>query len=115
MVPTLTWGLVLEYFFLAISCLYEPAVVFALIFTWLHLGLGDELLRKALRQLLIVMELHAVVGPSLGHAAQVRGVAEHGAQRHLGVHDLRRGATLHAEDVPAARSEVAHDVAHELL
>src|SRR5438132_3899174 len=75
-VPTLTWGLVLAYFFLAISCLYEPAVPVAG-FLMSDPRFGDELVGKALGKLLIVMELHAVVSPALRHAAQVGGIAEH--------------------------------------
>ena len=47
--------------------------------------------------------------------AEVGGVAEHLAQRHLGADHLGVATVLHALDLAAARGEVAHDVAHVLL
>ena len=45
-------------------------------------------------------ELHGGAGPSLGHAPQVRDVAEHRGERHHRAHHLGAGAVVHALDVP---------------
>src|ERR1035438_10440226 len=112
MVPTFTWGLVLTYFFLAISSSTE-----LLLSPWsqLHACFGDELFGEARWKLLIMMEFHAVVGSALSHAAQVGRIAEHRRKRNFGVHDVRCRATLHAEDLSTTPREITHDVAHELL
>src|SRR5437762_3992810 len=45
--------------------------------------LRNDFFRDRLRDFLVVMKLHAVDGATLGLGAQVRGIAEHVAQRHV--------------------------------
>src|SRR3979411_1511214 len=121
MVPTFTWGLVLLYFFLAISASSSPACrLFLREWLWWWMGaagrktrtlprlLGDDLLDQALRERLVVVELHGVVGTALRHGPQLRRVTEHVRQRHLGMNDLAVRPPLHAEDVAPAAAEGAH-------
>src|SRR6266851_2031817 len=118
MVPTFTWGLVLSYFFLAISASWGSGYCsggFRGKRRILPLHLGDDLVDQALGQGLVVVELHRVAGTTLGHAAQLGGVAEHVGQRDVGVDHLGGAAPLHAEDGPATPTEVTHHVAHVLL
>src|SRR6266852_585607 len=77
--------------------------------------LRNDLFRDRLRDFLVVMKFHAVDGSTLGLGPQVGGVTEHVAQRHIGAHHLHGGPAFHAEDLAAARGQVAEDLAHELL
>src|SRR5689334_20709771 len=61
-------------------------------------GLGDDLLRHALRNLGVGVELHAVARPALGLRPEVADVAEHLRQRHQGPDDTATAALLHRLD-----------------
>ena len=76
---------------------------------------SDNLLLQALGQLDEVAGLHGVVGAALGLAAQVGGVAEHGAQRHIGRHDDGAVADIRSDHLTAAGVEVADYGAHIVL
>lgn len=57
----------------------------------LHLSLpGFNGLRHVVRHGLVLLKLHAVVGPALRQVAQLGNVAEHLRQGHAGVHHLNR-------------------------
>src|SRR5215470_7984251 len=103
-VPMFTCGLVRSNFFLAIL----PAPL-------TDLRLGDELLGEIARDLGVMRQLHRVARPALGHRPQLRGVAEHLAERHERADDLRRPAGVHPLDLAPTAVQVADDVAHELL
>src|SRR6188768_2015592 len=61
-------------------------------------GLGDDLLRDALRNLGVGVELHAVARPALGLRPKVADVAEHLRERHQGLDDASAGTLLHRLD-----------------
>src|SRR5262245_51948304 len=77
--------------------------------------LGHDLFAHGLRRLLVVRELHAVVGAPLRLRPEVGRVAEHLRQRHLGRDHLRVAARLHRLDAPAASGDVADHVGPVLL
>src|SRR6266480_1126258 len=77
--------------------------------------LRNDFFRDRLRDFLVMMKLHAVDGATLGLGPQVRGIAEHVAQRHVSTDDLHGGPPFHAQDLAAARAEVTEDLAHEFL
>src|SRR5690606_24984668 len=104
MVPTFTWGFERTNFSLAIA--NSPSAA---------LGLGDDLLRYARGDGLILVELHRVDGTTLRLGAQVGGVTEHVGERHRRLDDLEIVDHLHAADRAAPRVEVADDVAHVVL
>src|ERR1041385_3556271 len=103
-VPTFTWGLVRSNLALAMApCPLEfrvktegrkdgttegrrqssvgfPSVRPSVVPSSLHLR--HDLLRHALGHFLVVVELHRVHRPPLGHAPELGGVAEHLGQRH---------------------------------
>src|SRR5690348_10596595 len=98
MVPMLTWGLVRSNFAFATGCSLRMdcfavrrtgllAVFVAGITSFdersLASGLLDDLLRDALGNFGVGVELHAVARPALGAAAQVAHVTEHLRQRYL--------------------------------
>src|SRR3954470_22388357 len=67
------------------------------------------------RHFLVLVELHRVRRPALGHRPYVGRVPEHLAQRDVCRHNLRVAARRHTVDAPAATVEVADHVAHVLL
>src|SRR5260370_4027870 len=77
--------------------------------------LGDDLLGDAGRDLGVRVELHAVVRPALGTAAQVAHVAEHLGQRHERLDVAHPRPLLHRLAMAAAAVQVAHDLAHFVL
>src|SRR5438105_11427045 len=105
MVPTLRWGLVRSNFFFATvsSCLTSPGRAAA------------NSLRQVARHLRVMTEFHRIRRPPGRHRSKLGSVAEHFRKRHVRLHVLRRAATLHAEDVTAARGEVAHHITEVLL
>src|SRR6187401_846778 len=103
MVPMLTCGLLRSNFCFAIYSSVLRA-----------LG-GDNLACDRLRDVLVAIELHGERCPALRRRSQVGCVAEHGGQRNVGVDRLRVAARLDALDAPAARVEVAENVAEVLL
>ncbi len=74
------------------------------------LGLGDDLLGDVLRAGGVVAELHGELAAAGGHGAEVADVAEHRAQRGLGLDADATGGRLLALDHAAAAVEVADDV-----
>src|SRR5690606_24091812 len=74
-----------------------------------------DLCRDVRRHLVVVRELHRVLGAALGERAQFVDVAEHVGERHHGLDDLRVAAGVGALDHAAAAVEVADHVAHVLL
>src|SRR5262245_30365128 len=79
-VPTFTWGLLRSNFSLAMLLL--------LFLPYLAHDPRHDLLAHAPRGLHVLLEVHGVGGPVLGARAQVRRVAEHGAEGHHGGDDL---------------------------
>src|SRR5436190_10068858 len=75
----------------------------------------DHLLGDVGRHLVIAVELHRRRRAALRVGTQVRHVAEHLAQRHLGRDGERVAAPLLTLDPAAAAAAVAYDVAPELL
>src|SRR6476469_7774519 len=75
-------------------------------------GLLDDLLRDVPRNLGVGVELHAVVGTTLGLGPQVANVAEHLRQRHLATDHLDARGVLHGLDLATAGVQVADDVTH---
>src|SRR5262249_48114882 len=75
----------------------------------------DDLLLDVLGDLLVPLELHGVARPPRRGGAQIRGVSEHLAQGHEGVHREGIAPRLLALDLAAAAREVADHVAEELL
>src|SRR6056297_3664755 len=73
-------------------------------------GLGD-----VIGHLGVLLELHRVSGAALRHGAQLRRIAEHLRQRHLGADDLAHGRIIQALRQAAPAVQVAHDVAHVLF
>src|SRR5919201_4152902 len=71
--------------------------------------LGDDLLGDAGRDLGVRIELHGVVRPALGPAAQIPDVAEHLRQRDKGLDHPDPGPFLHGLDLAAAAVQVADD------
>src|SRR5579864_7985551 len=107
MVPTFTCGFVRSNFFFAIATpSYETSS---------GSRLGNNFFGNRLRNFLVVMKLHAVHGAALRLGAQVGGIAEHVAQRHVSAHHLHGGPAFHAEDLAATRGQVTEDFPHELL
>src|SRR4028118_1752126 len=110
MVPTFRCGLFLSNFpldiWVLLSCSSSAGRGLAL--------LGD-LLGDALRHLFVVIELHGEGGAPLGLGAHGGRVTEHLGERHHRPDDLAAAAGVHALDLAPARTQVAHDVAHELL
>src|SRR5689334_6390669 len=105
-VPTFTWGFVRSNFFFAIPsspvrqrsggggpCPPPPDMT-----ATLRPRLGEQFGAYVARDRLVVRELHRVGCAALGGRAEVGRVAEHLRQRHLGLHDLRVAAHLHALD-----------------
>src|SRR5215213_11908935 len=103
MVPMLTCGLLRSNFCFAIYSSVLRA-----------LGV-DDLARDRLRHVLVAIELHGERGPALRRRAQVGCITEHGCERDAGLDGLRVAARLDALDAPAARVEVAEDVAEVVL
>ena len=62
----------------------------------------NNLLADGLGQLGVVAGLHGIVATALGLGTQVSGVAEHGGQRHIGVHLDGAGTGDLAQNVAAA-------------
>src|SRR4028118_596260 len=110
MVPTFRCGLFLSNFpldiWVLLSCSFSTGRGLA--------PLGD-LLRNALRHLVVVVELHGERGTPLSLRAYGGRVAEHLGERHHRPDDLTAAAGVHALDLPPAGAQVTHDVAHELL
>src|SRR4051794_35364764 len=75
----------------------------------------DHLLGDVGRHLLVGVELHRVRRAALGHRAHVGRVAEHLAQRDVGVDDLRVAALPELVHAATPAAEVADDVAHVVL
>src|SRR5690348_5709141 len=84
-VPTFTCGLVLSNLPLAIA---QLLLLFLVVFL-------DDRLRDALRRFGVVLEFHGVRGAALGGGAQRRRIAEHLAERHLGLDHLDADDVLH--------------------
>src|SRR3954464_13919257 len=112
MVPTLTCGLPRSNFSLAMCgvtslglCLLkqpgEGSENAALRSLRLTAPVLDDLLGDVGRNFLVLLELHGVGGPTLGHGPHVRGVAEHLAERDVSRDGERVAALLLALD-PAA-------------
>src|ERR1041385_2561561 len=78
-------------------------------------GFRDDLLGNARRDFGVRVELHGVVRPALGPAAQVPDVAEHLRQRHECLDDPDPGLLLHRLDLAPAAVQVADDVTHVLI
>src|SRR5690606_7661689 len=104
MVPTFTWGFERTNFSLAIA--YSPSAA---------LGLGDDLLRDARGDGLILVELHGVDGTTLRLRAEVGGVSEHVGEGDGRLDDLEVVDHLHAAVRAAPRVEVTDHVAHVVL
>src|SRR5438874_10605809 len=104
-VPMFTWGFVRSNFFLAISSS-----------SLLAGHPGDDLLRDLRGDLVVRVQLHgAVGGAALGAGPELRGVAEELGERHQDADGLLTAALVDALDAAAARRDVAHHVAEELL
>src|SRR6516165_12647740 len=73
---------------------------------------GADFVRHRLRYLLVMVEMHRVLGPALAHRPQGIDVAKHVGERHHGIDDSRIAARIHAGDLPAATVEVADHVSH---
>src|SRR5215467_10530666 len=117
MVPMFTCGLVRSNlaFATGFSSLRSCSVVRWYWSVLLAAGLGDDLLGDVGRDLGIRVELHAVVRPPLGPAAQVAHVAEHLGQRHERLDGAHPRPLLHGLDMAAAAVQVADDLAHVVL
>src|ERR1700733_15191808 len=77
--------------------------------------LGDDLLGDARRDFGVRIELHAVVRPALGPAAQVTHVAEHLRERDGGADYPPPRPLLHGLDVAPAAVQVADDLTHVVI
>src|SRR5215204_2924553 len=80
----------------------------------LALRLRNNLLRDVLRHFLVVVELHRVHCPTLGHAAKLSRVPEHLGQRHVGRHNLCVTTLSHTADLATPAGQVADNVAQEV-
>src|SRR6266571_9116884 len=121
MVPMLTCGLVRWNLAFATgfsSLVLRPAHAGGRVRTdcWLLASrLGDDLLGDAGRDLGVRIELHGVVRPALGPAAQIPDVAEHLRQRYTCLDHPAPGPLLHGLDLATAAVQVADDVAHVVV
>src|SRR5947207_14542273 len=111
-VPMLTCGLVRSNFFFAIVA--APGSSPPRQGPGLDLRLLDELRGQTARNLGVVAEFHRRRRAALGHAPQVRDVAEHLGQRDERPDDRRRAPVLGRLDLPATAVEVADHVSDEL-
>src|SRR5688500_17963664 len=99
-VPTFTWGLVRSNLPFAMS---YPLLLLIVVFL-------DDGVRHAPRCFGVVLELHGVGSPALRQRAQRGRVAEHLAQRHLGLDRLAARQVVHALDHAAAARQIADHV-----
>ena len=74
-----------------------------------------DFIRDCLRNLLVVIELHAVLRATLGHRAQRVDVTEHVGERHHRGDDLRIAAAVRALHLAAPRIQIADDAAQEIV
>src|SRR6476469_9434882 len=72
----------------------------------LRLGTSHDLVRKALGDFVVAVELHGVGGTPLRHRAHRGGVPEHLGERNAGGDDLGVASRLHALDAAAPRVEI---------
>src|ERR1700694_2820653 len=105
MVPTFRWVFVRSNFFFASVSSYLTSRPLA----------AAHSLRKIARHFRVMTELHRIRRPPRSHRPKFGSVTEHLSQGHVRLHVLRGAASLHAEDVAAARREVAHHVTEVLL
>src|ERR1700680_3680911 len=77
--------------------------------------LGADFVRHRLRYLLIMVEMHRVLGPALTHRPQGIDISEHVGERDHRIDDPRIAACVHSSDLAAAAVQVADNVTHILL
>src|SRR2546425_9634857 len=107
-VPTFTCGFVRSYFAFAMIWVLRLRVLAGTDALGRPPGdLRHDLVADGRGNLLIPGELHRVRRAPLRHRAQVRGISEHGPQRHVRPDHLRGPSRLQGDDAPApaVRSE----------
>src|SRR5438046_8376751 len=75
----------------------------------------DDLVRQLAWDLFVMRELRAVYAATLSKRTQVRGILVGLGLRDVGADHLVVAVRLGAEDLPAARRQVAHHVTQEFL
>ena len=74
--------------------------------------LGADFISHGLRNLLIMVELHRILGAALAHRTQCVDVAKHVGQRHHRIDGTGVTALIHAANLTTATIKVANNIAH---
>src|SRR5919204_6407583 len=77
--------------------------------------LGADLVRHRLRHLLVMVEMHRVLGPALAHRPQGVDVAKHVGEWNHSIDHARIAARIHPGDLSAAAVQVADHITHVIL